>query len=72
MRYKQTALGVAWAVLQPLATMVVFALFFGRLAACPVRRRALPALRLAALVPWTFFAAGLTRLRQQPGRKPAT
>ena len=45
-RYKQTALGAAWAVLQPLFTMVVFSLFFGRLAQAAVGRRALPALHL--------------------------
>ena len=45
-RYKQTALGAAWAVIQPLFTMVVFSVFFGRLAKLPVGRAALPALRL--------------------------
>ena len=59
-RYKQTALGVAWAVLQPLATMLVFALFFGRLARLPSDGVPYPLFAYTALVPWTFFAAGLT------------
>ena len=58
-RYKQTALGVAWAVLQPLATMAVFSLFFGRLARMPSEGVAYPLFAFAALVPWTFFANGL-------------
>jgi lipopolysaccharide transport system permease protein len=61
-RYKQTALGVAWAVLQPLATMLVFSLFFGRLAKVPSDGVPYPLFALAALVPWTFFANGLTQL----------
>jgi lipopolysaccharide transport system permease protein len=59
-RYKQTVLGVAWALLQPLATMVVFALFFGRLAGIPSDGLPYPVFAFAALVPWTFFANGLT------------
>jgi lipopolysaccharide transport system permease protein len=59
-RYKQTALGVAWAVLQPLATMVVFSLFFGRLAKVPSDGIPYSIFCFAALVPWTFFAHGLT------------
>ena len=58
-RYKQTALGVAWAVLQPLATMAVFSLFFGRLARMPSEGVPYPLFAFAALVPWTFFANGL-------------
>jgi lipopolysaccharide transport system permease protein len=60
-RYKQTALGVAWAVLQPLATMVVFSLFFGRLARVPSEGVPYPLFAFTALVPWTFFANGLTQ-----------
>ena len=60
-RYKQTALGVAWAVLQPLATMAVFSLFFGRLARMPSEGVPYPLFVFAALVPWTFFANGLTQ-----------
>jgi lipopolysaccharide transport system permease protein len=58
-RYRQTALGVAWAVLQPIATMVVFSLFFGRLAGLPSDGVPYPVFSLAALVPWTFFSTAL-------------
>jgi lipopolysaccharide transport system permease protein len=58
-RYKQTALGAAWAVLQPFATMVVFSVFFGRLAKMPSDDLPYPVFAYAALVPWTFFANGL-------------
>jgi lipopolysaccharide transport system permease protein len=60
-RYKQTGLGVAWAVLQPLLTMVVFSLFFGKLAGVPSDGIPYPVFTLAALVPWTFFSYGLTQ-----------
>jgi lipopolysaccharide transport system permease protein len=59
-RYKQTILGVAWAVLQPLLTMLVFALFFGRLARVPSDGVPYSLFAYTALVPWTFFATGLT------------
>lgn len=59
-RYKQTLLGVAWAVIQPFMTMVVFSLFFGRLAKIPSDGVPYPIFSFAALVPWTFFANGLT------------
>lgn len=59
-RYKQTALGAAWAVIQPLFTMLVFSLFFGRLAKVPSDGIPYPVFSFAALVPWTFFAQGLT------------
>lgn len=59
-RYKQTALGAAWAVLQPFLTMVVFSLFFGRLAQIPSEGVPYPIFSYAALVPWTFFANGVT------------
>lgn len=58
-RYKQTLLGVAWAVLQPLLTMLVFALFFGRLARVPSDGVPYAIFAYTALVPWTFFATGL-------------
>lgn len=58
-RYKQTVLGAGWAVLQPLASMAVFSLFFGRLARVPSDGIPYPLFCLAALVPWTFFANGL-------------
>lgn len=60
-RYKQTVLGVAWAIIQPFFTMVVFALFFGRLAGIPSDGVPYPLFSFAALVPWTFFANGLTQ-----------
>jgi lipopolysaccharide transport system permease protein len=59
-RYKQTALGASWAILQPFMTMVVFSLFFGNLAAMPSDGLPYPLFSFAALVPWTFFAHGLT------------
>lgn len=60
-RYKQTVLGAAWAILQPLLTMLVFSLFFGRLARMPSDGVPYPVFALAALVPWTFFSNGLTQ-----------
>jgi len=58
-RYKQTVLGAAWAVIQPVLTMVVFSVFFGRLAKMPSDGIPYPLFAFAALVPWTFFAHGL-------------
>lgn|SRR5262245_53672922 len=60
-RYKQTALGAAWAIIQPVFTMVVFSLFFGRLAKVPSDGIPYPIFSFAALVPWTFFANGLSQ-----------
>jgi lipopolysaccharide transport system permease protein len=60
-RYKQTALGAAWAIIQPLFTMVVFSLFFGKLAKVPSDGIPYPIFAYAALVPWTFFANALTQ-----------
>jgi lipopolysaccharide transport system permease protein len=59
-RYKQTALGVAWAIIQPVFTMIVFSLFFGRLAKMPSDGIPYPLFSYAALVPWTFFSQGLS------------
>jgi homopolymeric O-antigen transport system permease protein len=58
-RYKQTVLGAAWAIIQPFFTMVVFSLFFGRLAKMPSDGLPYPIFSYAALVPWAFFANGL-------------
>jgi len=58
-RYKQTVLGAAWAIIQPFFTMVVFSLFFGRLAGIPSDGIPYPIFSYAALVPWSFFASGL-------------
>jgi lipopolysaccharide transport system permease protein len=60
-RYKQTALGAAWAIIQPFFTMVVFSLFFGRLAKIQSDGLPYPVFAYAALVPWTFFAQGLSQ-----------
>ena len=60
-RYKQTLLGAAWAIIQPFFTMVVFSLFFGRLAGIPSDGVPYPIFSFAALVPWTFFANGLNQ-----------
>lgn len=60
-RYKQTVLGAAWAIIQPFFTMVVFSLFFGRLARIPSDNTPYPIFSYAALVPWTFFANGLNQ-----------
>jgi lipopolysaccharide transport system permease protein len=58
-RYKQTVLGIAWAVIQPFFTMVVFSIFFGGLAKIPSDGIPYPVFSYTALVPWTFFANGL-------------
>lgn len=60
-RYKQTVLGALWAILQPVVTMIVFSLFFGRLAKVPSDGVPYPIFAYAALVPWTLFATGLTQ-----------
>jgi lipopolysaccharide transport system permease protein len=59
-RYKQTALGVAWAILQPLITMAVFTLFFGRLAGLPSDGFPYPLFTFCGLLPWQLFAFALT------------
>ena len=60
-RYKQTALGFLWAIIQPLFMMVVFTLFFGGFAQVPSDGIPYPLFSFAALIPWTLFAEGLTR-----------
>ena len=60
-RYKQTILGAAWAIIQPLFTMMVFSLFFGRLAKIPSDDIPYPIFSYAALVPWTFFSNTLNK-----------
>ena len=59
-RYKQTALGAAWAIIQPLLTMLVFTLFFGRLAKVPSDGIPYPLFSYTALLPWQLFAYALT------------
>jgi lipopolysaccharide transport system permease protein len=61
-RYRQTAIGVGWAVLQPLATTAVFSLFFGRLGGMASDGVPYPLFTFAALVPWTFFAQALVQV----------
>lgn len=58
-RYKQTALGVAWAVIQPVFIMIVFSIFFGRLAGIPSDGLPYPIFAYCALVPWQLFAHSL-------------
>jgi len=58
-RYKQTAIGAAWAVLQPLLTMLVFSLFFGKLAHIPSEGLPYPIFYYSALLPWIYFATAL-------------
>jgi lipopolysaccharide transport system permease protein len=60
-RYKQTVLGAAWAIIQPFFTMVVFSIFFGELAGIPSEGVPYPIFVYCALVPWTYFANALTQ-----------
>jgi len=60
-RYKQTVLGTAWAIIQPLLTVLIFSLFFGRLAKVPSDGIPYPLFSITALVPWTFFSYGLNQ-----------
>jgi lipopolysaccharide transport system permease protein len=59
-RYKQTVLGVAWAVIQPVMTMVLFSIVFGRVAKLPSDGIPYPLFTFAALLPWQLFAGGIT------------
>jgi lipopolysaccharide transport system permease protein len=61
LRYKQTALGAAWAVIQPLFAMIVFSVFFGRLGGIPSDGVPYPLFALCALLPWQLFAYALTQ-----------
>jgi lipopolysaccharide transport system permease protein len=58
-RYKQTSLGVAWAIIQPVAAMVIFSIVFGRLAGLPSDGYPYPIFTYAALLPWTYFATSI-------------
>jgi lipopolysaccharide transport system permease protein len=60
-RYKQTALGVAWAVIQPVVAMVIFSIIFGRFAKLPSAGLPYPVFVYAGLVPWNYFAASLSQ-----------
>src|SRR5262249_32271820 len=59
-RYKQTVLGFAWAIIQPVMMMVVFSIFFGRLAQMPSDGYPYPIFVYAALLPWTFFQTAIS------------
>src|SRR6202023_1254220 len=59
-RYKQTAIGVIWAILRPFIAMVVFSVVFGRIAKMPSNGIPYPILVFAAMLPWQFFANALT------------
>lgn len=61
LRYRQTALGVAWALIQPLAGVVIFSVVFGHLTKVPHDRIAYPVFVYAGLALWTFFASAVTR-----------
>jgi len=60
-RYRQTVMGALWAIIQPFFTMVIFSLFFGRLANVPSDGVPYPVFSFTALVPWTFFANALAQ-----------
>lgn len=60
-RYKQTALGILWAIIQPLLTMIVFSIFFGKFGKLSSDGIPYPIFSFAALVPWTLFSNGLTQ-----------
>src|SRR2546429_2092018 len=59
-RYQQTAIGVLWVILQPVLNMLVFTLFFGRLAKLPSDGLPYPVFYFAALIPWTYFSSSLS------------
>ncbi len=59
-KYKQSVLGIGWAILQPVCTMLIFTLFFGRLAKLPSEGAPYPIFFYSALLPWTFFASALS------------
>jgi lipopolysaccharide transport system permease protein len=60
-RYRQTVVGALWAIVQPFLTMVIFSIFFGRLAGIPSDSIPYPIFSYAALVPWTFFANSINQ-----------
>jgi lipopolysaccharide transport system permease protein len=60
-RYKQTAIGAAWAVCQPLLTMMIFAVIFGRFAKIPSDNVPYPIFAFAGLLPWTYFSQSISR-----------
>ena len=69
-RYKQTALGALWAIIQPLFMMLVFSLFFGQLAGVPSDGIPYPVFTFCALLPWQLFAHALTESSNSLLRSP--
>ena len=63
-RYKQTVIGIAWALIRPLLTMVVFTVVFGKIAKLPSEGVPYPLLVFAAMLPWQFFATALGEAHQ--------
>jgi lipopolysaccharide transport system permease protein len=63
-RYKQTVLGATWAILQPLVTLTIFTLIFGKFAKIPSEGFAYPVFAFAGLMPWTFFSSGMASAGQ--------
>src|SRR5438094_3318639 len=63
-RYKQTAIGVIWAILRPVLAMVIFTIVFGRIARMPSHGVPYPILVFAAVLPWQFFANALSEASQ--------
>lgn len=59
-RYKQTAIGIAWSIVRPLVTMIIFTIVFGHIAKLPSHNTPYPVLVFAAMLPWQFFANALT------------
>src|SRR3990170_6693583 len=60
-RYKQTAIGAAWAIIQPLMTMIIFTMVFGKFANMPSDGLPYPIFTFAALLPWTYFSKALSQ-----------
>ena len=59
-RYKQTVLGASWAIIQPVSTMIVFSVIFGKLARIPSDGIPYPIFSYVALLPWNFFTTALS------------
>ena len=66
MRYKQTVIGIAWSVIRPILTMVVFTIVFGKLAKLPSEGVPYPILVFSAMLPWQFFANSLSECSSSP------
>ena len=64
-RYKQTVIGILWAVLRPLLTMIVFTVVFGRLAKMPSEGLPYPVFVYVAMLPWLFFSSALAEASKE-------